>query len=150
MALGALFALFHLFKIKNKWARYLTLAYIISVGLSFVQSPIIQLDAYYLFCLLSAGSLLYAFSMPDFDTKKKAIISSITILATLPNFLIISETFVTNPDIFFLVSLASIIPVGIYLYVLLKERNEYINEHGFLTILAVNAGISFFTTLLFF
>lgn len=147
MALAALFGLVHLFKVKNKWAKGITIAYVISVGLSFVSSTIIKVDAYYLFILLSAATVLYAFSTSDFSQTKKLFISLIAILSTLPNVLLLYGSTSTNTNILSIASLMGIIPVGIYVYILIKKKELYNDEHGFLTILSANAAISFFLTL---
>lgn len=138
MGLSALFGMVYMIFIREKWARILTGVYALSIGLTFINVPVIKHDAYYLFTILCIAAVLYAWSMPGFSENKKIMLTVAAVGSTLPNIFLLAAWPMDIPAVTALISLGTI---G---YILFKKREEFHNEIGMLAILGTNSLITFF------
>lgn len=131
--LAGLFALIQVFRVKDTFSRVINGVFAVALGVTMIPVPAVAIDGYYLFLIGCLLVILYTFSDNSFGTVKKSLLivmAGIQLFATL--FWLQQWP---GADI---LSLACLITVGIYVFVITKEIRTYQIEIGFLTVLMVD------------
>lgn len=138
LVVSALFALFHLLKMKDKFAKVITLVLALSAGANLAPSVIIQKDGFYLFALAHLLVFFYVFHNEEFSLKKKVVLFSMGLIqfASIVSMLVPFE-------FTFFVMISAIITAIVFFYALLTDVQSYKEELGFMVILAA-FGITYF------
>ena len=133
--LSGVFGLIYGFKLTNKFARIINWVMVISIALSFVPSATVKIDGYYLFALMHLLVFVYSFSYEDFTHQKKILIAGITLFSLAPVIAVLGNL---SQAICLTCELFSVVGLGMYIYILIKDIKSYKEEIGFLTMLAAN------------
>lgn len=143
--LSGLFGLIYGFKITNKFAKVINWVMVVAIAISFIPNPNVKIDGFYLFALTHLLVIVYAVSHEDFTQQKKLLLAGISILSVAPILIFLGAV----PGIIF-ASLLSIVGIGIYVYILMKDIQSYKEEIGFLTMLAANSVTWFVGGIIYF
>lgn len=141
VVLAALFGLIYIFKVKNRFARIITGAGVISIGISLIPIPAIAIDGFYIFFAFHVGAIIYALSYDEFSNEKKIVLSTVAVFSALP-----ATLYFTPYAAQVWVGLLSIIPIFVFGYGLKNKVQDYKNEIGFLIIMVGNALVTFIGT----
>jgi hypothetical protein len=138
LIVSALFALFHLLKIDDKFAKVITAIIAISAGANLAPSALIQQDGFYLFGLTHLLIFFYVFHNEEFELKKRVIIFGMALIQTVAIlFMFGGWMHIEIPLI------AGIITFLLFTYTLITDIKGYKNELGFLAILGAFGLINF-------
>lgn len=142
IVLAALIGLVYTFKVKNKFARIITAAGVIAIGISLIPIPQIAIDGFYIFFAFHVAAIIYVFSYDEFSNQKKGIITVIALLSILPQAL-----FFTPYASQIWVGLLSFIPILAFAYAAKNKIQEFKNEIGFLILMVCNSIVTFIGTI---
>jgi len=132
--LSGLFGLIYGFKITNKFAKVINWIMVVAIAVSFIPIPNVKIDGFYLFALTHLLVIVYAVSHEHFTQEKKLLLAAISLLSVAPILIFLGEM----QGIMF-ACLLSIVGIGIYVYILIKDIQSYKEEIGFLTMLVANS-----------
>lgn len=146
MVLGALFAFFHVLKIKKPYSRLITWTCIGAVAVMMISVSEIAIDGYYLFAIVQLGIVMYAFSDDQFSTLKKIVLVTSAVCTFVPMILFLGKFSMFNE----IALLSGLIQISVFVYALTKIVKELKEEIGFLVVLSAFAAIHLIGGILFF
>ncbi|MCG8576310.1 MAG: hypothetical protein MI810_15590 [Flavobacteriales bacterium] len=136
IGLSALFALLWLFKIEEKFVRWITLAAALSTGVTLMPYAIPSHDGFVAYLIIQGVFLLYAFSPNDYTNRKRIHLSIVIFFPTI--YMLLTLLRVNNP-LLIVTGFLCLVSLLAYLQILVKEVKLFKDEIGFLTIIAVHA-----------
>lgn len=132
--LAGAFALLQIFKIKDRFAQVINGLYALSFGLSFINSPAVRLDSFYLFGITHILVIIYLIHNNEFKNQKKFVIGVMAGIQLLSTLFILSRWPFAIEVIFL-----GIITIVAFLFALTRDIKSYKNEIGFMVVLAADA-----------
>jgi hypothetical protein len=137
--IAALYGLFCLYRMNNYFAIFILLLQISSIALVLKTSIVFISISLFLMSLSLLLIVIYAFIRKGFSLKKRLII----FLSGIIMFTLYLFRGMHWPGSAFIMILM-IVPLVCYLMMIFDNQENYNNEIGFLSILAVDAGINFY------
>lgn len=131
LIISALFSLIQIFKIKkNRFAQVIHIAFSLSIGICLVPNQVIAMDGYYLLGMSGLLVIFYAIHNEEHPLNKRIILGVMALI----HLLAIGAFVMAWPSsIYFYV--AGVIPIGLFLFALIKDVKSYKNEIGFMSVM---------------
>lgn len=136
--MAAVFALVRIFRIEEKYAKWITIALIIAVALTLLPFGPVAYDGFYTYILILFICLIYTFTpvLAEPSDQKRIVLSVIFGIPLIAMVLEMNRL----PGVVEM-GYATILSLGAYLYAVIKTPKQYQNEIGMMTIPAMDAFI---------
>ena len=131
LIVSAIFALFHLLKMDDKFAKVITAILAISAGANLAPSALIQQDGFYLFALTHLLVFFYVFHNDEFKMKKRVILFTMALIQLIAIMFMLGGWMNIHIPL-----LACILTFILFIYALITDFKSYKNELGFMAVLA--------------